>query len=96
MLAILKELDQIEGAFFIPVNAHPLKKVNEPLPKEIIGSESGYPNSESLNQGNKGDSMSYSEHYAKWASSQYGKKPNSDGFNDFGDYRRGNSDTSKY
>jgi len=26
MLSILKELDQIEQQFFIPVNAHPLKK----------------------------------------------------------------------
>jgi hypothetical protein len=26
MLSILKELDQIEDQFFIPVNAHPLKK----------------------------------------------------------------------
>jgi hypothetical protein len=29
MLSILKDLDQIEAAFFIPVNAHPLKQVNE-------------------------------------------------------------------
>ena len=32
MLQILKELDKLESDFFIPVNAHPLKKVNDPLP----------------------------------------------------------------
>ena len=30
MLAVLKELDEMERGFFVPVNAHPLKKVNEP------------------------------------------------------------------
>jgi hypothetical protein len=32
----LKELEQIESAFFIPINAHPLKKVNELNPGEVM------------------------------------------------------------
>lgn len=34
MIQILKELEQIESAFFIPINAHPLKKVNEAASSE--------------------------------------------------------------
>lgn len=33
MLQILKELDHIEKSFFVPVNAHPLKKMNEQFNK---------------------------------------------------------------
>jgi len=34
MLEILKELDKIERDFFVPLNAHPLKKVNEAFNKK--------------------------------------------------------------
>lgn len=68
MVQILKELEQMEGAFFIPINAHPLKKVNEAPPVK----EQEPPYGEG-----KGDTLSYSEQYDKqWA--QYGKKEDSD------------------
>jgi len=58
-MQILKELEQMEGAFFIPINAHPLKKVNEPpLAKE----------QDPVYGDNKGETMSYSEQYDRqWA-----------------------------
>lgn len=57
------DLDELEQRFFVPVNAHPLKKVNDESFRDNLSSKD---NNENL-------TISNSDYYKAWSSTQYKK-----------------------